>query len=972
MRAGWERAWRGLAAMAFWVACMVGQAVGGVEVVRQGDFVVGRLSNKDGLPLANCTAVAQSGDGHLWIGTLRGISRYDGERFYNYEADSLPGLPAGDVLSLATTDDGHVWLGMRLGLYRLTPGRDRVEREVGVPDRCSHLVAIGDEVVAGGTWGLARGRAGAVRGVLDNVPVEGLAATGEAGAWYSTSDGLFRLASALEGVPKKPVVPGKGTLGLVARDGMVWASVGGSLHEVDGKTARVRHTWTNLAFQPLLADTRGLVWCRAGGLDAEDLVAVITTSNRALVKFGEAMRPTDSSTKRGIEDESGTRWFPTASGLASIRDTIARVYGMEEGLPSRGVWSVDFHPDAGLWVGTDAGPAHERGGRLHFDPAHGYGSTHAIHGAGPGQALASMGGRLQRLSPGRAQLADGRLPGGFHFVSRDRAGRMVAGGRGGIWIQEPAGEWKPVAGLASEATWIGWDEGAGGEAFASSLDKGLHRRAGHGAWQRVALPGGPSSAAVVWRGMDDRVWVGSDMGLYRSREDGGWNHWTKGDGLIENVVLSAQPDHAGHLWLLGLRGISRLSVTNLLEHAAGRASRVHPWLLGTREGVDEVEGNAGFPSSTREPDGTLWFATTRGLVRVRPQMIREPAPPRPLILEVHDMATGLRQDPRQAGGQGVFKRGTGRSLRFRFGAVQPSGSRGLWLQYRLAGTDKDWINADEHREAVYVGLRPGRHEFEVRAAADDGDWNPHVATWVFESRPAWWEETWLHGAVALAMVGGTAWGVSRRIRSVRELGRLRQARALEAERQRLARDMHDGLGSEIARLHLAAATGTVDVVAASHGLLERLRNLVWVTDPAEDRLDATVRAMAMRVERFFPDGIPEVLVEVPPQLAWDPLDGHSRRELMAWLDEGLANVARHARAREVRFRARHEGGVLELELADDGVGMDLGSIREGARGLANQRARIHGLGGVMEVRSAPGKGTRILAVLPWPLRSPRP
>jgi hypothetical protein len=440
--------------------------------------------------------------------------------------------------------------------------------------------------------------------------------------------------------------------------------------------------------------------------------------------------------------------------------------------------------------------------------------------------------------------------------------------------------------------------------------------------------------------------------------------------MAEDIVGSIQPDQNGGLWLLGYQGIHRVTVSNLLAVARGEARRVLPRTLGVLDGLDGLEGNVGPIASAREPDGTLWFATSGGFVRFHPEKLPPPFVPQPEILDAHDMSAGPTSMPISTTDRVVFTDGRGRHLRLRFTALHPSEGSRARIQYRLEGLDQDWYDADHHRMATYVGLAPGDYRFRVRAAYAQSGWHPQVAEWSFVVRPLWWERTDVRILLALAVGGGVAWRVQHLLRFHRELARLRQDRAVEDERRRLARDMHDGIGSELARIHLAAVSGPVDAASASRSLLDRLQTLVWLTDPAEDRIEAVARLMADRLERFFPQDSPRVHVDILQVRAADAVDGRARRELLAWLDEGLANIAKHAQAQNVRLEIRLADQALHLVLSDDGVGYSPQDIRQGGRGLSHLHARIQALGGTLEIQTARGQGTRLHAILPWPLPPP--
>lgn len=203
----------------------------------------------------------------------------------------------------------------------------------------------------------------------------------------------------------------------------------------------------------------------------------------------------------------------------------------------------------------------------------------------------------------------------------------------------------------------------------------------------------------------------------------------------------------------------------------------------------------------------------------------------------------------------------------------------------------------------------------------------------------------------------------------REQESQRRAVLLE-ERQRIVRDMHDGIGGQLLGLALQARSPGVDVRQIADGLdasLLDLRLIIDSMDTAESGLAESIMAFAHRVR-------PQVeaaglVLELDNQLRpGDPMVG-SRFTLhvLRVLQEAVANALRHASARTLRIEARHSPEGVVLQVSDDGRGLSAGA--QHGHGLANMRARMASLGGSVEISDA-GPGVRVRLVLPAPsLRS---
>ncbi|MCF7552294.1 ATP-binding protein [Pseudonocardia sp. WMMC193] len=222
----------------------------------------------------------------------------------------------------------------------------------------------------------------------------------------------------------------------------------------------------------------------------------------------------------------------------------------------------------------------------------------------------------------------------------------------------------------------------------------------------------------------------------------------------------------------------------------------------------------------------------------------------------------------------------------------------------------------------------------------------------------------VHAAVADAAhveaVGGVVAIALDRQRLVAELlaSRARVTEAADAERRRIARDLHDGIQARLVLLRLQAA-GSVDadpgaVVAGLDRAIDELRQLVHGVMPAmlvENGLGAAVEDLADRLP------VPTA-VEVPPD---DDLSPAVQTTAYFVVAEALSNAVKHADASRIGVRIHRDGSDLHLEVRDDGRG---GAHVGGHGGLRGARDRVEALGGRFHVADLPGGGTRLQVGLP--------
>ena len=252
------------------------------------------------------------------------------------------------------------------------------------------------------------------------------------------------------------------------------------------------------------------------------------------------------------------------------------------------------------------------------------------------------------------------------------------------------------------------------------------------------------------------------------------------------------------------------------------------------------------------------------------------------------------------------------------------------------------------------------------------------------ARPPWWTLRRL-----LAVIGGlfavlvlaALWitQLQRRVeertaqlqREMHQREKAEQQRMVAEEKSRIARDLHDDLGSSLTEIGLQAdvaqrtilnpaqATEQFGVIAdKTRAMVSALDVIVWAVDPEENTLQATADYLGGYAEEFLAASGLDRRFKIPLQLPPVTVDGHTRHSLFLAVKEVLNNIVRHARADVVEFSIAFHEEILRIKIADNGVGFDLKAAGSG-HGLANLQKRLEALGGKCQIESRSGSGTRI-------------
>jgi len=254
---------------------------------------------------------------------------------------------------------------------------------------------------------------------------------------------------------------------------------------------------------------------------------------------------------------------------------------------------------------------------------------------------------------------------------------------------------------------------------------------------------------------------------------------------------------------------------------------------------------------------------------------------------------------------------------------------------------------------------------------------------------------WLTGLRALALVGGMFFVVLAGLVWIRELRRQVDERttqlsteiqlreraesrhALEQERARIAKDLHDDLGANLTQIiflservegaHPGApeASRWFDLIpATARRTIQSLDEIVWAINPQNDSLESLANYLSQFAQQHLALAEARCILDVPTVLPPVPLSSEVRHNLLLAAREALQNAVTHASASEVRLSLKLDEEGLKILIADNGKGFDPGSVSEPGNGLQNMGQRLRGLGGRLELHSQPGQGTTVSLWLP--------
>ena len=960
-------------------------------------YIQSSWTTETGLPENSVTALVQTRDGYLWLGTFGGLARFDGVKFTVFDTGNSPGLGGNRITYLYEDPDGGLWIAFESGgLSRYFAGSFvTYTTSEGLPD--SRVVRLTHDrqgiiwaTTALGTARLDNGRF-VTEQMLFGLPNANLIyylESGDGSAWLGPMHGLVRAAQGrLEAVLPRPSFIHE------ANDGSVWA------YNRERGLDRYRDgAWTNYRVSADVVPGHDAARTTAfAGRDGT--ICVLTSAGVARFKDGSRVAFTPVSNlpewRVAMEDREGNLWIGS-NGLGLHRFKQARVtaYGKEEGLSDHMFMSIVDDTRGGLWLGGSTLFPWARSRLFHYrdDVFTEYSFEAVIWALRPdhqGGVWLGEYGKLRRLHDGRLTeypQFEG-TPVVAVFEDRDRVmwvGTLsghVSGSPGGLY-RYSGGTFTAIRkeeGLVHNNVRVITQDRAG--ALWVGTEGGLSRIR-DGTFTNYTTKDGLSNDFVldIHEDPDGTLWIATyGGGLSRFRE-GRFARVTTEHGLFENFIARILADDRGNFWMSSNHGIYRVARADLHAVADGRLRSVPYVPYGVADGMRTNECSAGGqPGGWKASDGKLWFPTLRGVVIVDPAEVDIAAPP--VAIEqvlVDNQQVALAGTPDAPPGNGDFE--------FHYTGLSLASPEKVRFRYRLDGYDHDWMDAGTRRAAYYTNIPPGSYRFRVIASNGDGLWSQTGAAFAFRLRPHFYQTTGFRTVVTGGLFGLMWLGYHRRVTKLRTRHLKQQAfsrqliQSQEGERRRIAAELHDSLGQNLLIIKNRALLGAM--AATDHA---RAREEFAEIDTSVTQSIEEVRQIAYNLRPYHLDrlGLTQALEDMIERVAdasgitfstqIDGVDGLLLEDaeigLFRIVQESLNNIVKHSAASRAGVEVVREGPRLRIRIWDNGKGFTpRAGDTAGGFGLAGMAERVRMLGGVRTIESLPGRGTRVSIELELPVK----
>ena len=934
-------------------------------------------------PAGPIHAIWQSPDGYLWIGTDKGLIRFDGFNFRPVSLMPTIADPNTPVLGITTDSEGNLLVQAQgVGMLRQKKGQFEAV-ETGMVSAVSLATAIWRESDGGvlfadliaGTLRLRNDKVQqlmGLEGIAGSAPVMALTETLNGKIWLGTlNSGLFsldhgkiiRVGSQLPFTKINCILP--------MGDDEVWVGTDNGVFQWNGvRYARISlpASFDKVQILSLLRDRDSNVWIGT----AQGLVRV---NSKTISLWDEGQLPI-GAVNALFEDREGNIWVGGSKGLERIRDSAFLTYSTDVGLPS-----------------DQSGPVYvDSQNRTWFAP---------------------IEGGLYLLSEGKVR------PIQVAGLNTDVVYSIAGGSNGAIWVGRQRGgitrlrfadgaltdqTYMQANGLAQDSVFSVY-QARDGTVWAGTLSGGVSKLKDERFVTYNSSNGLPSNTvSSILETRDGTVWFATSNGL-SSFSNGRWKTYAKADGLPSEDVNCLYQDAHGALWIgtsggLALFNSGQIQVpftapASLREEIFGIAEGKHGWLwvatshhvlrvqrqklsgdaieasdvreYWQADGLFSLEGVKRNRSVVADPSGKIWFSLSRGLSVVDPADIAKSSVPAMAHIETI-LADGKPIDTADT----LQIPSSQKRITINYTGLSLAVPEQVRFRYKLDSFDRGWSEPVAAREAVYTNLSPGSYRFRVEASNSDGAWNGAETNIAFEVEPAFWQ-TWWFRFLCLAVVGSIAlFAYQLRLHKVtRELHARFEERL--AERTRIAQELHDTLlqGVLSASMQLNVANDQLALDAAVKPLITRVIELMGHV--VEDGRGAL---RGLRLSGAGTQDLDQAFSRIPKELAFpgtatfrvivqgSPRTLHPviRDEVHRIGREAVTNAFRHSRATSIEVELEYSFHGLQVVVRDNGCGIDSHVLhfgKDGHFGLPGMRERAERVGAKLKVWSSAAGGTEV-------------
>ncbi|MCH8495025.1 MAG: histidine kinase [Balneolales bacterium] len=475
------------------------------------------------------------------------------------------------------------------------------------------------------------------------------------------------------------------------------------------------------------------------------------------------------------------------------------------------------------------------------------------------------------------------------------------------------------------------------------------------------------------RNPEKYIWVGTDGGgLNRiNLQTGSVLRFTEQDGLPNNVIYSIYPDSSGHLWMSSNKGIIRMDPDTFEILNFTRS-----------DGLQSDEFNR--RQHYQFEDGRLLMCGSFGCNLFNPNDITlNPALPTVSLTDISVMNRSVLPygsewfSENEDGSMTLRVDWDQNIIGFEFAALEFSGTDKNQYKYRFPPFLQEWTNIGTRREISFTNLDPGSYTLEVMGSNNDGVWSEIPARIGVLVLPPFWMTFWFRALsimLAFSTIAFVVWFISER-KHRKQVRMLEYKMAVDQERLRISRDMHDDLGSRLTQIRLMSEFAKQDktipekirskfdeISVETKDIIQNFNEIVWSLNPQNDTLNNLTDFMIQYSERFCQKVQIPCRIYASDEFPEVKIASSVRTNLIFILKEALNNAAKYSFCEEIQVHLRLDETRFYLIIVDDGIGFDELDRRTFGQGLETMKNRAETILAKFELTSELQRGTEIRVI----------
>ncbi|XVJ65274.1 MAG: hypothetical protein HEQ40_03560 [Lacibacter sp.] len=427
------------------------------------------------------------------------------------------------------------------------------------------------------------------------------------------------------------------------------------------------------------------------------------------------------------------------------------------------------------------------------------------------------------------------------------------------------------------------------------------------------------------------------------------------DGLPGNTLMRIRRDHMGYMWMITANGLCRYNPVNHRITSYGKKDAVM---------VAKITREADYLNA----DNYLMFAGGSNLLVFKSGNDEtDNIPPDVLITDFKLFSTYLPVDS-LLNSPYIRLKSDQNSFTINFSSLSYLQKEKLVYYYRMRGISSDWVKANDAGSVSFTLLPAGKYTFEVYCENIDGLRSKNIASVSIHIQPPFWRTAWFVSTL-LTIVAIIAYSMHRL--------RIKRILAVEKIRNRVARDLHDDMGSTLSTINIlssmAKAKLNTDVQKTgeyinkisdnSQRMMEAMDDIVWAIKPANDSMHKVVGRMREFATNVFEAKDIDLEFKADEAVNNVNINMEARRDFFLIFKEAVNNAAKYSKCDKAIVEVYVDHQKLILKVTDNGIGFDV-KAADGGNGLGNMQKRADALRGKMQIHSSPGEGTMVTLTVP--------